>query len=286
MFGTEDTNQYDNEFLAGLSETDDFSEEETEEETTADTEEQAEDTTEAEQTEESDKTEQTAEQKEQSADVEMFPRVIDFQGQQRQISMDEAVKEIQKGMGYYPMRDKLKADIARMKNDPRILFVENMAKAAGVSAGEYITMQNNQSEYKALIDEYGDLGSVPPAVMDKFNKYSQAAIEKAKADDEAAKQRAYREEKAAEYMNFMENHPEFSGEMPQAVMDMVSKGESLEGAYAIHRVAELEKELAQTKKDFDIYKANSTNKNSRIPSPKSGKKKEMDAFLEGLLGGI
>ena len=81
----------------------------------------------------------------------------------------------------------------------------------------------------------------------------------------------------------MENHPEFSGEVPQEVMAMVSKGESLEGAWARYRVPALEKELAQTKKDFDIYKANSANKNSQLPAA-GGKKKEMDDFLEGLLG--
>jgi len=139
---------------------------------------------------------------------------------------------------------------------------------------------------KGVIDEYGDIAAVPPAVMEKYNKYSEGNIAKAKADAQAATEKAYLDAKAEEYMNFVENHPEFSGEVPQEVMDMVSKGESLEGAYAIHQLKAVTAQLEQTKKDFEIYKTNTANKNSRIPDVKGGKKKEVDDFLLGFLGGF
>ena len=279
MFGTEDTNQMTDEFLAGLDMTDDSDTEDVEEETTAETEAEAEDTNEAEAEDVSDKTEQEAEEK--KADVEMFPRTIKFLGEEKQISIDDAVPFIQKGMNYDRMLEKYKGQLA---NDPRVLYVENLAKAAGVSAGEYITMQNNQGEYRALIEEYGDITAIPPAIMERYNRYSQTAIEKAKADSKAAEEAAYREEKAAEYLNFIENHPEFGGEMPQEVMDMVARGESLEGAYAIHQLKEVTAQLAQTKKDFEIYKTNTANKNSRLPDVKSNRKKDEDDFLQGFMG--
>lgn len=279
MFETEQTNQVENDFLAGL-EADDFSED-TEEETTAETDSEVEQTSETEQEQEG--AQEETQQQEQTA-AEMFPRTVKFLGEEKQITMDEAVTAIQKGLNYDRVIDRYKQQVVNLQNDPRIAFVENLAKGAGVDANTYITMQNNQGEYQALIDEYGDISSVPAAIMDKFNKYSQSAIEKAQADSRAATEQAYLEEKEAEYNEFVENHPEFSGEVPKEVMAMVSKGESLEGAYARHRVPELEKELAQVKKDFEIYKANSANKNSRIPDAKGGKKKVMDDFLEGLLG--
>lgn len=283
MFEAEQTNQYENDFLAGLNETDDFSEE-TEEETTATEQEEAEQTSEAETDDEgAQEQEQQQEQKEDAQQAEMFPRVIKFLGEDKQITMDEAVIAIQKGMNYDRMLEKYKGQLADVQKDPRIMFVENLAAKAGVDVNTYITMQNNQGEYQALIDEYGDISSVPVSIMDKFNKYSQSAIEKAKADSRAAEEQAYLEQKEAEYYEFMEKHPEFSGEVPQEVIAMVHKGESLEGAYAIHRVAELTKELAQTKKDFDIFKANTANKNSGLPDAKGGKR-ELDDFLEGLLG--
>lgn len=282
MFETEQTNQGDNEFLAGL-EADDFSEEDvTEEETTAEAEGEAEQTSEAEQEDEGAQ-ETEGKQAEKATEAEMFPRIIKFLGEDRQITMDEAVPLIQKGMNYDRVIDKYKGQVAQLQSDPRIAFVEGLAQKAGMDTNAYITMQNNQSEYQALIDEYGDIASVPAAIMDKFNKYSQSAIEKAQADSKAAKDQAYLEEKAAEFTEFMEKHPEVSGELPKEVVAMVSAGESLEGAYARHRVAALEQELAQVKKDYEIYKTNTANKNSRLPGAK-GKKKETDAFLEGLLG--
>lgn len=283
MFETEQTNQIENdEFMEGFDEAYEADTEDVTEETTAESEMTADETTEAEQAAEGDKTEQTEEQKE-TAETEMFPRTVKYLGEEKQISMDEAVVAIQKGLNYDRMLEKYKGQVEGFESDARVQFVENLAKAAGMSAKEYITMQENQGEYKALIDEYGDISAVPPAIMDKFNKYSKAAQEKAKADSEAAKAAAYREEKAAEYISFVENHPEFGGEMPQEVMDMVSKGESLEGAYAIHQLKEVTAQLTQTKKDFEIYKTNTANKNSTAPSGKSGKKKDNDDFLRGFL---
>lgn len=282
MFETEQTNQVDNEFLAGL-EADDFSED-TEEETTAETDSEVEQTSEAEQEQEGAQEQQQEQQEEKPAEAEMFPKTIKFLGEDRQITMEEAVPLIQKGLNYDRVIDKYKAQVAQLQSDPRIAYVDTMAQKAGMDANAYITMQNNQSEYQALIDEYGDVASVPAAIMDKFNKYSQSAIEKAQADSKAAKDQAYLEEKAAEFTEFMEKHPEVSSELPKEVVAMVSDGESLEGAYARYRVPELEKQLAQVKKDYEIYKANSANKNSRIPDAKGGKKKVMDDFLEGLLG--
>ena len=280
MFETENINQVENDdFLEGLEMTDDSFEEETEEETTADTETEAENTNEAEGEENSDKTEQA-----QQTGAEMFPRVIKFLGEDKQITMDEAVTAVQKGLNYDRMLEKYKGQLAEVQNDPRVLFVEELAKTAGVDAGTYITMQKNQGEYKALIDEYGDVNSIPPAILDKFNKYSQAAIEKSKADSKAAEEQAYLEKKRAEYNEFMENHPEHDGKIPEEVVAMVQKGESLEGAFARHRVASLEKELAQIKKDFEIYKANTANKNSQLPGAKGKKREEVDDFLRGFNG--
>ena len=283
MFATEDTNQIENDdFMAGFTGTDDSDTEEVTEETTAPAEEEAEDTNEVEADAEGDKTEQTEGSREKTADVEMFPRTVKFLGEEKQISMEEAVTAIQKGLNYDRMLEKYRGQVAGFENDVRVQFVEKLAKAAGMSAEEYITIQENQGEYQALIEEYGDISSVPAAVMEKFNKYSQAAVSKAKADSEAAAQRAYREEKAAEYLNFIENHPEFSGEVPQAVMDMVAKGESLEGAYAIHQLKEVTAQLAQTKKDFEIYKTNTANQKSKSPDVRSSKKAD-DDFLAGFM---
>ena len=287
MLETENTNQLENEdFLEGLM-SEDFSETEkteTEEETAAEGTAEDEHTSEEEAEEGGEQAEQT--QQEEKTAEEMFPRAVEFQGQQLNLTMSEAVKAIQRGMGYYPMRDKLKAQVADLQKDPRILFVNDLAKKAGVTAEEYIAMQNNQSEYQALIDEYGDIAAVPPSIMEKFNRYSQRNVEKAKTDGASAAEKAFLDAKADEYIEFMENHPEFTGEIPQAVMEMVGRGETLEGAYARHRVAGLEEQLAQVKKDFEIYKTNQTNKNSRLPDVKSRKKKENDDFLSGFLGGF
>lgn len=287
MFETEHTNQVENDdFLEGLEMTDDFSEE-TEEETTADTEEEAENSSEAETEENSEdvgNTDNVEQQRQNETAAEMFPRVIRFLGEEKQITMDEAVTAVQKGLNYDRMLEKYKGQLAEVQKDPRILFVDQMAKAAGVDAGTYITMQKNQGEYQTLIDEYGDVSSIPAAVLDKFNKYSQAEIAKAKADNKAAEEQAYLDKIRAEYNEFMENHPEHDGKIPDEVADMVQKGESLEGAWARHRVTALEKELAQVKKDYEIFKANTANKNSQLPAAKGKKREDVDDFLRGFFG--
>lgn len=289
MSAAEYTNQIESDaFLAGLESTDDSSMEIMDEDTTVALEGESEQTNEGEQkqddAQETENIDAEGDEDAKDKDIEMFPRPIIFLGEEKQISMDEAVPLIQKGLNYDRVIDKYKGQLADVQNDRRIVFVENLAQKAGVDANTYITMQENQGEYQSLIDTYGDISAVPPGIMEKFNKYSQSAIEKTKADSAAAKEQAFLDAKAEEYMAFVENHPEFGGEMPQEVMAMVAQGESLEGAYARYLVSGMKKELAQVKKDFEIYKTNTTNKNSQMPTVTSGKKKEQDAFLDGFLG--
>lgn len=287
MFENEQTNQsLNDDFLAGL-ESDDLSEDFEDEDTTADLEGTDEQTSEAELqqdgAQETGDSDAAGDENAEGEAAEMFPRTIRFLGEDRQISMDEAVTAIQKGLNYDRMIDKYKGQVANLQNDPRIAFVETLAQKAGVDVNTYITMQNNQGEYQSLIDEYGNIEAIPPAIMDKFNKYSQSAIEKAQADSKAAQEQAYLAKKETEYYEFMEKHPEFGGEVPQEVVALVSQGESLEGAFARHRLPAVEKELAQVKKDFEIFKSNTANKNSQMPDAKGGRKKESDDFLQGFL---
>lgn len=225
-------------------------------------------------------TEETQETEEQTTpEVEMFPGDFEVDGQARQVTMAEAPGLIQKGLLYGQIKDKYMGKLKDAYADPRIAFVDELAKSAGVEVSEYIANSRMRNEYAGLLETYGNMESVPEAVMKLFSDNAKANKDNiAKALSER-QQRQWEQQKAEEYEAFMENHPEVK-EIPQEVVQLVHGGESLEGAYAISELAKAKEQIAKLTNENKILIQNNKNKQTKLPTAQSSAVKEDDMVWE------
>lgn len=226
--------------------------------------------------------EETAEQKEEEQTTppeEMFPGEFELDGSARPVTMAEAPSLIQKGLLYGQLKDKYMAKLKDAYADPRIVFVDELAKANGVEASEYMAKSRMQNEYSSLLDTYGNLDAVPEAVMKMFTENAQANKEKLAAEFEARKQAQWEKQKAEEYENFRENHPEIR-EIPKEAAQLVLEGHSLEGAWAMTELPKALQKIAELEKQNKILTQNNKNKQTKLPSAKSNAVKEDDLVWE------
>ena len=223
---------------------------------------------------------ETEENEEQATPAEdMFPGEFDVDGTTRQLTMTEANSFIHKGLLYGQLKEKYMGKLKDAYSDPRIAFVDELAKAAGVDASEYMANSRMKNEYSSLIETYGDLGSVPEAVMKMFTENTQANKEKIAKSLEAMQQQKWEQDKQEEFEAFRENHPEIK-EIPKEVVELVSKGESLEGAWAIVSLSKTLEKVSQLEKENKILTQNNKNKQTKLPSAQSSAVKEDDLVWE------
>ncbi len=260
--------------------------EETKAEETEEVEEAEEETEKTEDSETDSGNEKETEQKEQEETnpEEMFPGEFEIDGVTRQVTMDEATGLVKKGLLYGQQREKYLGKLKDAYADPRIAFVDELAAAAGQNASEYIANARMQKEYNNLLETYGSLEDVPPSVMKMFTDNAQTKKQQIEAAVEAQKQKQWEESKMEELENFMENHPEVP-EIPKEALELVAKGETLEGAYAItelskamKQISELTKAKAELEKNIKVLKQNDKNKKTKLPSSRSNAVKE-DALV-------
>ncbi|MBR2502591.1 MAG: hypothetical protein IKB62_00525 [Oscillospiraceae bacterium] len=118
--------------------------------------------------------------------------------------------------------------------------------------------------------------------MKMFTENAQANKAKVEQAFAVQKQKQWEDSKLEELEAFRENHPDVKV-IPQEVMKLVAKGESLEGAFAIARVkkvlqekAELEKKYKELENANKVLKQNNKNARSKMPSSQSTAKKDSD----------
>ena len=257
-----------------------------EDEDKADKDEEAKD--EAEETEESETDSGNEEEPEQNAQEDtnpdaLFPGEFEIDGVTRQVTMTEAAGLVKKGLLYGQQKEKYMGKLKDAYADPRIAFVDELAKAAGQSVAEYLANARMQSKYNSLLETYGNLDDVPASVMKMFTDNAETAKQQIEAELATQKKRQWEESKLTELENFRENHPEV-GEIPKEALELVVKGETLEGAYArtelakaLKHISDLTKEKTELEKSLKVLKQNEKNKQTKLPSSQSKGKKVSEA---------
>lgn len=231
-------------------------------------------------TEDNEETKETEESEEQTTpSEEMFPGDFEVDGQARTVTMTEAPSLIQKGLLYGQLKDKYMGKLKEAYADPRIAFVDELAKAAGVNAEEYMANSRTRSEYAELIETYGGMENVPETVMKMFTENAKANKEKIAKEIAEKQNKQWEQQKAEEYEAFIENHPEVK-EIPKEVAELVHKGESLEGAWARIELAKAQEQIAKLTTENKILTQNKKNKQTKLPSAKSNAVKEDDLVWE------
>lgn len=231
-------------------------------------------------TEDNEESEETEESEEQTTpSEEMFPGDFEVDGQARTVTMTEATSLIQKGLLYGQLKDKYMGKLKEAYADPRIAFVDELAKAAGVNAEEYMANSRTRSEYAGLIETYGGIENVPEAVMKMFTENAQANKEKIAKEIAEKQNKQWEQKMAEEYEAFTENHPEVK-EIPKEVAQLVHNGETLEGAWARIELAKAQEQIAKLTTENKILTQNNKNKQTKLPSAKSNAVKEDDLVWE------
>lgn len=215
-------------------------------------------------------TEETAEQEDtgNTSGEEMFPEELVVYGEKKRVSMTDAKALIQKGLAFDRTKENMEYKLSKLQNDPRLSFVDELAKVAGVDTATFMAEAKMRSKYSDLIKEFGSLDEVPKNVRDMYEENMR--VQKAELDKQLSQQQeeAKNAEMQEEFYSFMEEHPEVD-KIPEDVIKLVADGHRLEGAYAIYINKELLTENESLKKENSVLKQNEKNKKTKTPTSKS-----------------
>ena len=199
---------------------------------------------------------------------EMFPHELVVYGEKKQVTMTEAKNLIQKGLAYDRAIEARENRLQTALNDPRLAFVNELAKAEGIDVVEYMNNVRNQKKYASLIESFGSLEDVPKDVLEMFTENTKVAEEKAKQEMETRKAAEEKEQLVEELRCFIEKHPEID-KIPEEVAQLKMEGHSLEGAYAIYENKQLKAEKETLEKELAVLKQNNKNRQTKMPSSQS-----------------
>ncbi|WHY76071.1 hypothetical protein QNH20_18335 [Neobacillus sp. WH10] len=177
---------------------------------------------------------------------------VKFNREEQELSYDEAVPFIQKGMHFDKVQERLQA----LESDPRLAFIENLANQNGMTADEYIQAVQQQQE-QARIDELVQQGISEELASEMLEN------KKFRQQYEAEKQtKAQQEKQNAEYNEFFDYFKQANGrdfdsnkdQIPETVWQATQNGVPLKFAYMEHQNQQLQQQI-------QTYKQNETNAN-------------------------
>ena len=235
--------------------------------------------TEEQDTEEQEETE-PEEQHEETPETKNTGIRVKFNGEEKELTAEEAVSYAQMGMNYPKVKERLDALEAGGAQNAMEL-VQLLAEENNMSVSEYIEYaQKNLSQssvnaqLRKVQKEFPDLA---PEVQKELAE-SRAAKKSAQLQAEkAAKQQAPWDELAKEYPNI-----KTAEDLPAEVQTAINSGKSPLMAMREHEIAQLKKQLEEKEKNDQARQQNEKNRKAAIGSA-SGSKQEHDPIAELLL---
>jgi hypothetical protein len=223
-------------------------------------------------------TEDTQELDETTDTEDVTPQMlrVKFNKEEREIPLDEAVPLVQKGMNY----DKLQEKLQSLESDPRLSFVEELAKEQGMDVNQYLDAVKQWKE-QAKLDELVQQ-NIPEDVAKEMlenRKFRDQYENERKAKEEESK----RNEEFKDFLSFFKeaNDRDFDAQkdqIPQEVWQAHNSGIPLKYAYLEHHNNQLKSQL-------QTYKQNESNaKKAPVQSLTSYGNNETEAeddFLKG-----
>lgn len=202
---------------------------------------------------------------------------VKYNGEEKEITYDEAVILAQKGMNYDKAIERERAATNKVNS-----ILEHYAAHNNMSVDEYIDYLDQQRDVMVVQQELAKVREQYPELDDNAAKEiaslrakeSRGKIEQAIA----SKQKAEQEAAQKPWLDFAKRYPEYKdvSKIPSAVFDKVGEGLSPIEAMLEHERDELKAKLEAAEK-------NKTNKQKSIGSVTStASEKEADAFLMGL----
>lgn len=209
-----------------------------------------------------------------SSESEPQRHTIRYNGEDKELTLDELKTLAQKGMNY----DHVLQERDSARNNPVLRYVERIAKEAGLTSEELIAKME-QAQKQAIIDENLQKG-IPPEIAARLAELE--TNERVRLAEE--EQRRMEEARKSDFAEVYQAYPDLN-ELPTEVLDTIMKGEKPINAY---RAYALEKEIAEKQRlqaELEALKNNEKNKEKALSSSQGDASAEItDDFLSGLFG--
>lgn len=192
----------------------------------------------------------TTEDTEQTIEQQLFK--LKYNHEELELPLEEVTRYAQMGMNY----DKVQARLQELENDPRLSFVENLAKENGFDNPNDFLKEFQVQQEQARLDELIQQ-NIP-------EEYAKEMLESRRFREEQQRERELQQQQQAEqrqYVEFFETFRQANGKdfnpetdkIPQEVLDANAQGVPLKYAYMEHHNKQLQQQL-------QVYKQNESNK--------------------------
>jgi len=210
---------------------------------------------------------------------------IKYNGEEKDITMDEAVILAQKGMNYDHALDSM-----RRQHEEETGIIEYFAKQNNMTKEQYLNFLKQQQTVSVQQRHAAELKNQHPEwPRDVIEQMSKMMAENEKRDferREADRKEEERQRQMQPWRDFSAKYPQYKDvkEIPKEVMDMVGQGISPMQAMQAYEMREKDKRIHELEQKLEIEKNNKKNKEKAVGSVAStGAGDTIDPFLDGLL---
>jgi hypothetical protein len=172
---------------------------------------------------------------------------VKYNKEEMDLDEDRARELAQMGLNYPKLQERLQA----LESDPRLAFIESLAKQHDMSPQEYMEAVKQQQEQARIQDlvEQGISEELAQEMLENRKFREQYENER--------KSKAEEERKNAEFKDFFDHYRQVNGkdfntqtdEIPKAVWEMVESGVPLKFAYMSHENNNLRNQLTTLKQN-------------------------------------
>ncbi len=181
-------------------------------------------------------------------------------GEEYEMSFEEAKAAAQKGVAF----EKVKAQLANARNNIHLRTLEQIAAAKGTTLAQLVSDIAHGEEHARLSKEYGDIYHVPANVIEESVNRLARLRENLRTGQivQAA------DDWSSQLREFMEDNPG-NRQIPDEVIETAKLTGNLALAYSDYNARQLAEELARTKAELEMLKAEKETAKGTTPSAKS-----------------
>jgi hypothetical protein len=214
---------------------------------------------------------------------------IKYNGEEKDITFEEATTLAQKGMNY----DKLHAQLEAAKNNPELITLDNLAKQYGTTRQQMMQEFTAQYERNVVAGELEAVQKQYPNMPDEaaMELAKTRAVEKLKQSEAyiAEAEKAAKAEELKPWERFKELYPDIKDAdgLPRSVIDDIANNEtSPVEAMQRYDLAEKDKQIAELKKKLEAEIKNNENKQASTGGATSTAGTQApDPFTQGFMMG-
>lgn len=213
---------------------------------------------------------------------------IKYNGQEQEITLEQAAELAQKGMNY----DKVLRERNGLRVDARASeLMHRLAEANGMDVEQYVGFVENQQKAVMLQKEAQNIrAKYPDMPDDAVQEMAEMRVnEKHKAAEESAATRRRSEEEARQkpWMDFLREFPDYKDgrELPRGVVEGIERGLTPVEAMLRHQQTEYEQRIRELETRLTTKEQNEKSRKASVGSAAStAATKAEDAFLSAFDG--